>query len=238
MNISDFGATSRSDVATVLLGVPAAYFGWVLFGDTSLVDPQYAAPLIGAAVLGLKKTVELSLPWRRVRQGRALARVRGTLAALPGSVGGKPPLAELLDDMERVSLGERRRLPVENLVDTTRRELHALYPRWQETPVAVKDLDRALMDWSHSSSSDRETLAHHVRIVRGLLPRDPDVTMRAELERLVRVGPLLDADKILAERDEIVARRLSSEVGSGEQAQAALDPSGLKQLADDLDELP
>lgn len=62
--------------------------------------------------------------------------------------------------------------------------------------------------------------------------------MRAELERLVRVGPLLDADKILAERDEIVARRLSSEVGSEEQAQAALDPSGLKQLADDLDELP
>lgn len=120
MNISDFGATSRSDVATVLLGAPAAYFGWVLFGDTSLVDPQYAAPLIGAAVLGLKKTVELSLPWRRVRQGRALARVRGTLAALPGSVGGKPPLAELLDDMERVSLGERRRVPVENLVDTTR----------------------------------------------------------------------------------------------------------------------
>lgn len=88
MKFSDFGATSPTDVAAVLISVPCAYFSWRMWGDASIADAQVAAPLIGAVVLGAKKVVEATPAGGRIEKWRALraiARQRATLNRLEES---------------------------------------------------------------------------------------------------------------------------------------------------------
>lgn len=209
MKIGDVEVKSAGDAATVLLAVPAAFFGWVLWGDSSLVDPQVAAPLIGSAVLGVKKVMEVSPLAVRVRWVQARHRVKRTLFAVR-SVSGNSVLRSRIDSLLTDLQGPAGH-SAEPLVRDAQRDFD---PDWErvgsiDDQVSASMYKKALKEFiaapeSASLSSKTGALRRHMEFLRERMVAGEHADLEVKLDRLLRMAPVLSGEQLRSEYDAIM----------------------------------